>query len=204
MTVDPSHAADVAAAIADIDTVCRQFADRLDELRVADTVPAALVIPAAQFARLPSEVPDQAGNWAFPSGGACRPLTPEEVGAAVDRAQQQLRGIAALLPHWQIETEVDIRAGKSRGDTDTPKKALARVDARMDQIRDGVSILRTPFPGLNLPVGDDVYVDVGWADDYYDDRSPAVMHLGAALMALAMGNPRGAMAEVRKARMRLA
>ncbi|MFJ9461355.1 hypothetical protein ACIRST_40585 [Kitasatospora sp. NPDC101447] len=200
---DQSRTSAVAAAIADIDTTCRHFADRLDELRVTDTVRRALVFPAGRFARLPSEQPGQAGNWAYPSGSTSRSLTATEVNTAVDRAQHQLRGTAALLPGWRTETEADLRSGKSSGDTSTPLEALARADARMDQIRNGISILRSPFPGLYLPIDDDSYTDAEWADDY-DNLSPAAVHLGTALLRLAMGSPGGALAEITKVRTRLA
>ncbi|GAB2717546.1 hypothetical protein [Kitasatospora kifunensis] len=194
--VDPSRAADVATAVASIDTVCQRFAALLDDLRVTATA-SARVTPAAQFARLPSERSGQAGNWAYPRSGTTCPLTPAEVDAAVDLAQHQLRGVAELLPAWQIETEADIRAGKSRGGTDTPLAALARADDRMDQIRNGVSILRSPYAGLYLPVGDD-YADADWTDNY-DDLSLAAVQLGVALLKLALGDPRAALGEAKEA-----
>ncbi|MFD9062321.1 hypothetical protein ACFVZ3_12450 [Kitasatospora purpeofusca] len=177
-----------AEAITAIDTACRHFARLLEHLRTAEAVDAR-VLPADRFARLPGDFPGQAGDWAFPFGDTVCSLTPVEVDLAVDLAQQQLLTVATLLASWRTDTGADPHTGSAR-EGDTPLEALARADARMDQIRGGVSVLRSPYVGLYLPVGDD-YLDADWADEC-EDLGRAAPHLGTALLDLAMGNPRRA------------
>ncbi|MFD4911468.1 hypothetical protein [Kitasatospora purpeofusca] len=180
-----------AEAITAIDTACRHFARLLEHLRTGEAVDAR-VLPADRFARLPGDFPGQAADWAFPSGGTVRTLAPIEVDLAVDLAQQQLLTVAALLASWRTDTCADPRTGSAR-EGDTPLAALARADARMDRIRGGVSVLRSPYVGLYLPVGDG-YADADWADEC---EAP---HLGTALLGLAMGNPRRAAFQADKTR----
>lgn len=143
----------------DLSDLTNRIADLLDHARITTDLPHAVIQDAEVFGR------NEHGEPYDPRGArsTSRPLTVAEIDAAVDRAQEGLRALPALVAAW------------GAGVRPTTAAEVAASIAQLDEAAAVCPVLVSAFPGLYLLLPAGEFVSATWINGPVDHHDATLL-----------------------------